>query len=226
MNSTDIDLSSEVENELQERECGPLARRLLVGVLGLVACVVPVATPLSASITTRSSDNARTGWNQDETVLNPANVSPSTFHKIGELRVDDKIEASPLYVESVNTHSGTRDLVIVATTNNTVYAFDANTNAKVWDQSLGSAVQGLKPALYDKWGITATPVIDPDTNTLYVVRLAWENGHKVYRLFGLRLFDGSEEIQSQAVDGFSVQRSGKFFRNGEQIIRTALALWR
>jgi outer membrane protein assembly factor BamB len=127
---------------------------------------------------------------------------------VGELRVDDKIEASPLYVVGVNTSSGTRDLVIVATTNNTVYAFDASTNAQVWAKSLGPAVQGLKAAVYDKWGITATPVIDPDTDTLYVVRLAWENGHKVYRLFGLRLFDGSEEIQSQAVDGFSVQRSG------------------
>src|SRR6185295_16510080 len=88
------------------------------------------------------------------------------------------------------------------------------------------AVQGLKPALYDKWGITSTPVVDPDTNTLYVVRLAWEGVNKVYRLFGLRLSDGGEDIQSQAVDGFSVTRNGKFFRNGEQIIRTGLGIWR
>ena len=197
-------------------------RLILIAALGLA----PVASAHAASITTRSVDSARTGWNQAETVLTPAGVTPSTFHKVGELRVDDKIEASPLYVEAVATPSGTRDLLIVATTANTIYAFDAATDAVVWTTSLGPAVEHLKDALYDKWGITATPVVDPASATLYVVRLAWENGHKVYRLFGLRLSDGSEEIQSQPVDGFSVQSHGKFFRNGEQIVRTGLALWR
>jgi len=178
------------------------------------------------TIRTRSYDEGRTGWNRHETVLNPSNVTPSTFHKVGEIRVDDKIEASALYAAAVTTGSGPRDLVIVATTSNTVYAFDASSNAQVWSRFLGPAVQGLKPALYDKWGITATPVIDSDTSTLYVVRLAWEGPNKVYRLFGLRLADGSEEVQSQAIDGFSVKRNGKFFRNGEQIIRTGLALWK
>ena len=84
----------------------------------------------------------------------------------------------------------------------------------------------IKSAIYDKWGITSTPVVDTDTGTLYALRLGWEGMHKVYRLFGLRLRDGTEEMQSQAVDGFSVKRHGKFFRNGEQIVRTAMALWK
>jgi hypothetical protein len=138
-------------------------------------------------------------------------VTPNTFHKVDELRVDDKIEASPLYVADVNTTSGPHDLLIVATTNNTVYAFDAKNAMQVWSKSLGHSVQGIKPALYDKWGITSTPVVDPDTDTLYVVRLAWENGNKLYRLVGLRLSDGTEEFQSQVIDGFSVKRNGKFF---------------
>ncbi len=192
----------------------------------VLVCVALGSTVSAISVTTRSYNLGRTGWNQNETVLKPSNVTASTFHKVGELRVDDKIEASPLFVEGVPTSSGVRDLIIVSTTNATVYAFDATTNAQVWVKNLGPAVQGLKPALYEKWGITSTPVVDPDTNTLYVVRLAWEGVNKVYRLFGLRLADGSEEIQSQAVDGFSVKRNGKFFRNGEQIIRTGLGIWR
>jgi hypothetical protein len=227
MKSIDADLSSGVEVELKGQERDLLAKLLLLGVLGvIVAWVGSTASALGAAVTTRSYDNARTGWNQSETTLNPLTVTPNTFHKIGELRVDDKVETSPLYVAGVSTNSGTRDLIIVATTNNTVYAFDANTNALVWAKSLGFPVQRLKPALYENWGITSTPVIDLDTNTLYVVRLAWEDGNKVYRLFGLRLFDGNEEVQSQAIDGFSVHRNGKFFRNGEQIIRTALGLWK
>src|SRR5262245_26434514 len=112
MESTHIDLSTRVDIKLPVQEGGLLARRLLLSALVvLVACVGSTANPLNFTITTRSYDNARTGWNRNETSLNLSNVTPSTFHKVGELRVDDKIEASPLYVASVNTNSGTRDLV-------------------------------------------------------------------------------------------------------------------
>ncbi len=202
-----------------------LATPRLLSFAVVLAILASTANALDITVGTRSYDAGRSGWNRNETTFNPANVTPNTFHKTGELRVDDKIEASALYAAAVSTSSGSRNLLIVATTNNTVYAFDANTQAQIWAKSLGTAVQGLKPALYDKWGITATPVIDPETQTLYVVRLAWEGVNRVYRLYGLRLADGSEEIQSQAIDGFSVKRNGKFFRNGEQIIRTGLGLW-
>lgn len=202
-----------------------MQQRLLVSAI-LVATLGSTAGAVNITVRTRSYDEGRTGWNRSETILKPANVTPNTFHKVGELRVDDKIEASPLYAAGVTTSTGPRDLVIVATTSNSVYAFDAATNAQVWMKSLGQAVLTIKPALYDKWGITATPVIDPDTNTLYVVRLAYEGPNKVYRLFGLRLADGNEETTSQAIDGFSVRRNGKFFRNGEQIVRTGLAVWK
>jgi outer membrane protein assembly factor BamB len=194
-----------------------------------VASLLATTATAAVTINTRSYDAGRTGWNRNETILKPANVTPATFHKVGEIRVDDKIEASPLYVAGVPTASGPRDLVIVATTKNSVYAFDAVTLAQVWATSLGDPVLGLKAAIYDKWGITSTPVVDPDTNTLFVVGLAYEGpnkSNKVYRLHGLRVADGVEEFPSQLIDGSSVQRGGRFFRNGEQIIRTALALWR
>lgn len=192
-----------------------------------LAYAASITGALGAPVTTRSYDNARTGWNHNETTLNPTNVTSSTFHKIIELRVDDKIEASPLFVPNVSTNSGPHDLLIVATTRNTVYAFDTKTNTQVWSKSLGPPVERIKPAPYDKWGVTSTPVIDPDTNTLYIVRLVLEGGNALYRLVGLRLSDGSEEVQSQLIDGNSVKRSNtKFFVNGSQIVRTALSLWR
>ena len=191
------------------------------------------ATPM-VTVATRSYDLGRTGWNRNETVLAPTTVSPTTFHKLGELRVSGKIEAWPLYVAGAVTPAGLRNLLIVAASNNTVYAFDANTNAQVWSRSLGTPVGqlGFKDALYG-WGITATPVVDPDTGIIYVVRAAkLKEGsdnvqERVYGLFGLRLADGTDAIGPQNVDGFSVRRSDtKFFVNGAQIIRTGLALWR
>jgi hypothetical protein len=221
----DIDPSLRTENGRNRRTRSLLACSRFLGLA--LACAASVTGGLGAPVTTRSYDNARTGWNQSETTLKPTNVTPNTFHKIAELRVDDKIEASPLFVPGVSTNSGPHDLLIVATTNNMVYAFDTQTNTQVWSKSLGPPVEGIKPAPYDKWGVTSTPVIDPDTNTLYIVRLVLEGGNQLYRLVGLRLSDGSEEIQSQLIDGNSVKRSNtRFFVNGSQIVRTALSLWR
>ena len=91
-------------------------------------------------VTTRGYDLGRTGWNRDEPTLSPSTVTPTTFPKLGEIRVDGKIEASPLYISGVSTPGGPRDLLVVAVSNNTVYAFDANTRAQVWSRQLGAPV--------------------------------------------------------------------------------------
>jgi hypothetical protein len=235
MASMNADASSLIDRAADRDVPESWPSRLFVCLLVLIlAAIASSADAAGPAVTTRSYDTARTGWNQSEPALTPSTVTPSTFHRVDELRVDDKIEASPLYVPGVTTPSGLHDLLIVATTNNTVYAFDANTNAQVWARWLGEPVRGVKLALYEKWGITATPVVDPDTRTLYVVRWACEippdvpcgDNQKLYRLFGLRLSDGTDEVQSQVIDGFSVKRDGNFFQNGRQLIRTALALWR
>src|ERR1700730_10909313 len=91
-----------------------VASRLL---LSLVLVAAPLgSTAIAVNVTTRRYDLGRTGWNPIETVLKPSNVTPSTFHRVGELRVDDKIEAAPLFSPGVSTASGPHDLLIVATT--------------------------------------------------------------------------------------------------------------
>ena len=111
-----VDRSSRVDGDPDGHGRGLRAKwasSLFGCVVGLIiAAVVSSASAVGPAVTTRSYDNARTGWNQAEPVLTPSNVTPSTFHKIGELRVDDKIEASPLYVPGVNTPSGPRNLLI------------------------------------------------------------------------------------------------------------------
>ncbi len=62
--------------------------------------------------------------------------------------------------------------VYVATENDTVYALSLSTGAVVWSQHLGSPVAANTvpcPLDIDPLGITGTPVIDPTSNTIYVV---------------------------------------------------------
>ena len=64
-------------------------------------------------VATRGYDLARTGWNPHEGTLTPANVTPTTFHKVGELLVDDMVEASPLFVGGATVGSGTRTACVM-----------------------------------------------------------------------------------------------------------------
>ena len=49
-----------------------------------------------ASYTTQHNDNARTGDNLSETILNQSNVSVSTFGMLFKVTVDDQVYATPL----------------------------------------------------------------------------------------------------------------------------------
>src|SRR3954466_10789311 len=107
VNNTDFSLRVDDPSRGQRR--GLLARWLFLSIA--TAYIGSITGVLGAPVTTRSYDNARTGWSQNETTLKPSNVTPNTFHKIGELRIDDKIESSPLFVPDVSTNSGPHDLL-------------------------------------------------------------------------------------------------------------------
>lgn len=81
--------------------------------------------------------------------------------------------AQPLYLAS---KSDGPDLVIVATEQNHVYAFDAASGGQaVWDKSLGMPLPKSRLATLrngcgniDPLGVTGTPIIDAATRTLYL----------------------------------------------------------
>src|ERR1700692_4585024 len=85
-----------------------------------------------SDVLTQHNDAARTGWNPNETILNTSNVTPTNFGILYKISVDDQIFAQPLVVSGVNvtdpvTHTQvSRNLLIVATVKNTMYAFDAD----------------------------------------------------------------------------------------------------
>jgi hypothetical protein len=109
-------------------------------------------------------DNTRQGWNRFETVLTPANVP--RLRKTREFQVDDKIDVTPLVVGGK---------LYVCSMTNTVFVFDVNTGVELARRQLSAPFdprtdpgQMDRWRLYHNWGITATPVIDVATNTIYV----------------------------------------------------------
>ena len=138
------------------------------------------------SVLTQHNDLYRTGWNNKESVLTTKNVNKNSFGKIFTRTVDDQIYAQPLVALNVNIPgSGNKNIVIVATVKNTVYAFDAdsaNVSVPYWQNNLtpsGSraikntdmtdACGGNYKDFSGNMGIVGTPVIDSSTNTMYLV---------------------------------------------------------
>jgi hypothetical protein len=84
----------------------------------------------------------------------------------------------------------------------------------------------LKPVtIHSEFGVVSTPVIDPDTGTIYVVRWGYESGISgpTYRLFGLDMSDLShDKFGSVLIDGYNI--GGMGFDRYRQIQRAGLAL--
>ncbi len=82
------------------------------------------------SVTTYRNDLARSGGNPAESILTPANVNPAGFGKLFSRPVDGQVYAQPLYVSLVNIPGkGIHNVVFVATEHDSVYAFDADSDA-------------------------------------------------------------------------------------------------
>ena len=154
---------------------------------------------------TQHNDNARVGANLSETTLTPANVNAHQFGLLFRQVVDDQVFAQPLFVPDLAIAGGRHNVVIVASAANTVYAFDADREAApYWKVSLGLAgsVQQHPFWCHDilgNMGIIGTPVIDPATQTLYVVALTYEGGGYVQRLHALDITTGSDRPRSPIV---------------------------
>jgi hypothetical protein len=154
------------------------------------------------------NDNFRTGQNLAESILTPSTVTPSQFGLLFTDAIDGAAYAQPLYVPNVSMPGqGTHNVVYVATENDSVYAFDADQQGPaLWHTSFINPAKGITAVsasdlgcgdLVPIIGITATPVIDPATGTLYVVSKAKLSGGKYQqRLHALDITTGSERSNS------------------------------
>jgi outer membrane protein assembly factor BamB len=122
--------------------------------------------------------------------------------RIASLRLDGQVFASPLVV---------RGLTVVATENDTVYAFD-QAYRQVWKHNLGSPSpeQERQCGDIDPLGITGTPVYDPSTDRVYVV--AEHGGSVQHDLYALDLRSGavawSRSVDLPGVSARDMQQRG------------------
>ena len=147
--------------------------RLLVMSVLLIASLVSASAALADGIT-NSGDDLRTGWYPNAKIT-PGLVKGGTFGKLWSAPVSGQVYAQPLVVSTPTTSSG--ETVVVATENNEVYGLDAKTGAQNWAdpfQVNHAATTPWDPShvgcadITPSIGTTATPVVDPSTNTVYV----------------------------------------------------------
>ena len=89
---------------------------------------------------------SRDGSNMSEYALTTSNVTSSTFGKLFSCTVDGAIYAQPLWVANLTINSVKRNVVIVATQHESLYAFDADDNTSpctpLWHAILIDAAHG------------------------------------------------------------------------------------
>jgi hypothetical protein len=197
---------------------------LSFGLLALGSCTRHAAQVSTAALTppppppdvlTQHGDSARTGSSLNETRLKPSELKAGHFGRLFEWTVDGQIYAQPLYVSQVPRNGTPISLVIVATMNNSVYAFiapSADSATKPPGDFLWRVDQTkLGPPLPDdflpmSWtifgrnihrsiGIVSTPVVDRQLGRVFVtVKTGTRGPHRAwqvhYWLYALDLLSG------------------------------------
>lgn len=165
-------------------------------------------------------DNYRSGWNATETDLTPASVGSAKFGLLATLHTPGNVFAQPLVVTNVTMPAGgARDLLIVATGKNTVYAYDAKTYALLWSRNLGTPQDSDHVGCGDvrpEYGISSTPLVvrnGAGAATLYVVA-ATENSPYAFKstLYALSAADGTNAVAPVDIAPFARLSDGSRIR--------------
>jgi Putative Ig domain len=205
---------------------------------------------------TYHNDLSRDGSNPSEYALTASNVAAATFGKLFSCAADGAIYTQPLWVANLMIGGAKHNVVFVATQHESLYAFDADTNTSpcvpLWQVSLIDPNHGGTPGetsvpsgpppgnlvgngfgdITPEVGVTGTPVIDPVTNTLYVVSKSVVNppGTTFFqRLHAIDPLTGSEKSASPVTITGTFQGTGDggsttTFNTQQQNQRPALAL--
>jgi hypothetical protein len=175
-----------------------------------LALLIQVALLAQAqvSVLTSRNDNQGTGANLHETILTTANVKSPAFGKLFSYPVQGSVYAQPLYLPALEIPGhGTHNVVFIATMDDRVYAFDADSSAApFWQRDLTNPAAGITPVpivdvthnnnlnIVGNVGILSTPVIDPATQTLYLVARTKEPTRYVQRVYALDVRTGKDRL--------------------------------
>src|ERR1700722_12938937 len=179
--------------------------------------------PSNIEVLTYHNDNARTGLNPNETALTTANVNSTSFGMLGSMAVSGLVDAEPLYVGNITINGTARNALYVATEQDMVYAFDADSFALLWQQSVLGANESpsddrgcgnISPTI----GVTATPVIDRSAGpngTIFLVSMSKDSSNNYHhRLHALDLITHAELNGGPTEIHASVSGTGTSNSNG------------
>jgi hypothetical protein len=215
-------------------ECFPhIKNKASVALTAFAVLSAAILSPLELSaqnVLTYKYNNSRDGANTNEVLLTPANVNVTNFARLFTYALDGYVYSQPLYVSNLAIPGqGTHNVVFVATENDSIYAFDADSNlgangGLLWHTNLGIAListnYGVRyhhNVLNPLIGITGTPVIDLASGTYYVdvfsgVIANTTNGfHTVH---ALNITNGAEQPYSPVLVTASVPGRGVGSTNG------------
>jgi outer membrane protein assembly factor BamB len=190
-------------------------------------------TPSAGDVVTFKNDVSRTGQYLAETILTPANVNSTSFGLLRNLSVDGKVDAQPLYLSQLPIGGTPHNVVYVATEHSSVYAFDADSGAQLWQVSLLASGETPSDAhgcsqVMPEMGITSTPVIDRAAGphgTLYVVAMSLDTSSNYHqRLHALDVTTGAELLNGPTEITASSPNATMAFDPGQYKERAALLL--
>lgn len=188
----------------------------------IIVCVLASSGAQAVSITQRAGSNYRIAANNQEFRLNKQNVNSTRFGLLRTYDFDAKVETQPLVLEN---GAGADDLVIVTTMKNEVIGINGRTNATVYRVKLGPEVDSSGHNDMDiwghtpTWGISATPIIDPASNTLFVA--AWvqktpgDNRYRDYYVHALNPLNGLAKATPVRIFGQSQEGNGCWFNDAD-----------
>jgi hypothetical protein len=204
-------------HEELEDTCGaPSSAHRLAGVLLGAFCVTQVFAQSSfVPWLTRAHDNARSGWNAQETVLtqdailNKGIVRSTIIPVIGDAR---GMEAQPLILPNVQTSLGVHDVMVLPSMANVIRGVDAHDGAGIWQVNLDTPVTSSgridSKGINQHWGCLSTGVIDAPTRRLYQV--CWASPDKSgdpasarYYMYVRNVEDGAQVTAPVLIEGGS-----------------------
>jgi hypothetical protein len=211
---------------------------------------VTVAVTDLTGVYTSHNDVSRDGANSHEYALTPSNVNTTSFGKLFSCAADGAIYGQPLWVANVTVNGAHHNVVFVATAHDGLFAFDADASPCItlWAVSLidtphggatgettvpagptGNLVGGGYGDITPEVGVIGTPVIDPTSNTLYVLSKSVNSAQTVFyqRLHAIDLTTGQEKPGSPVTVAASYTGNGgtmTAFNSQTQLQRSGLAL--
>ncbi len=183
--------------------------------------VVGIGTAGAAGIT-NSGNDLRDGWYPNQPKLSPDAVANTNFGQLWDAAVDGQVYAQPLVLDKS---------VIVATERNQVYSLDSETGARKWSADLGPSYPAdligcgdLTPDL----GVTATPVIDEATNTIYLTHKTYAPDSTTDAAYYMDALDASTGAQRpgfpKRLEGTAQNAPGVTFQATTELQRPGLLL--